>query len=46
MTGAPSVHCTRRWQFRIQRSGLDLHADWARRLRVISRQAPAAAATA
>ena len=32
---APSVHNTQPWQFRVQRSGLDLYADRARRLRAI-----------
>jgi hypothetical protein len=32
---APSVHNTQPWQFRVQRSGLDLYADQARRLRAI-----------
>jgi hypothetical protein len=32
---APSVHNTQPWRFRVRRSGLDLHADPARRLRAI-----------
>jgi hypothetical protein len=32
---APSVHNTQPWQFRVQRNGLDLYADRARRLRAI-----------
>ena len=32
---APSVHNTQPWQFRVQRNGLDLYADSARRLRAI-----------
>jgi nitroreductase len=34
-TAAPSLHNSQPWQFRIRRSGVDVYADSARRLRVV-----------
>src|SRR5689334_17174548 len=34
-TLAPSIHNTQPWQFRIRDNGIDVYADWRRRLDVI-----------